>query len=127
MHRRILMTAFRPGSRGLLLLLTLAISLAGCASMTEDVDQYYRQMAANYKEAEEKTKVQIETQEREASMLLNGGEVHQFKRAMKKVSRLKDWQEHCVRERERFEQAAEKLEQPAAHGTPQAPAEATGK
>ena len=89
--------------------------------MTEDVDQYYRQMAANYKEAEEKTKVQIETQEREASMLLNGGEVHQFKRAMKKVSRLKDWQEHCVRERERFEQAAEKLEQPAAHGNPQAP------
>lgn len=88
----------------------LVAGLAGCAAMSADVHQYYRQMAANFKEAEEKAKVQIATREREASMLLKGGEVHQFKRAMREVNRLKNWQDHCVRERERFEKAAEKLE-----------------
>jgi hypothetical protein len=91
-------------------LILLTVVLAGCAAMTQDVHQYYRQMAANFKEAEEKTKVQIATRQREASMLLKGGEVHQFKKTMREVNRLKDWQAHCVRERERFEKAAEKLQ-----------------
>ncbi|MCL4499447.1 MAG: hypothetical protein M1335_04290 [Chloroflexi bacterium] len=91
-------------------LLLLAVSLVGCAAMTQDVHQYYRQMATNFKEAEEKAKVRIATRQREASMLLKGGEVHQYKRAIREVNRLKNWQEHCARERERFEKAAEKLE-----------------
>lgn len=90
--------------------LLLVIGLSGCAAMTQDVDQYYRQMADNFKEAEERTKVQIANREREANMLLKGNEVHDFKRAMREVNRLKNWQEHCVRERERFVKAAEKLE-----------------
>jgi hypothetical protein len=95
------------------MLLSMALGLAGCAAMTQDVHEYYSQMAANFKEAEEKTAVQIATGEREASMLLNGGEVHQFKREMRKVNRLKNWQEHCARDRERFEKAAQKLAPPA--------------
>jgi hypothetical protein len=91
-------------------LLALVLGLGGCAAMTQDVHEYYRQMAANFKEAEAKAAVQITTREREASMLLNGGEVHQFKRAMREVNRLKGWQDHCARERERFEKAAQKLE-----------------
>ena len=91
-------------------MLLLAVSLVGCAAMTQDVHQYYRQMATNFKEAEEKAKVRIATRQREASMLLKGGEVHQYKRAIREVNPLKNWQEHCARERERFEKAAEKLE-----------------
>ena len=43
----------------------LALSPAGCASMSQDVDAYYRQMAFNYKEAQEKAKMDAVTLENE--------------------------------------------------------------
>jgi hypothetical protein len=79
--------------------------------MSRDVHQYYRQMAINYKEAEEKAKLDLLTREGEANLLLKAGDVHKYNRAQREVARLKDWQSHCARQRERFEQAADKMEQ----------------
>jgi hypothetical protein len=93
-----------------LLLPFIALGLSGCAAMSRDVHQYYRQMALNYKEAEEKAKLNALSRETEANMLLQAGDVHKYKRAQKEVTRLKDWQSHCARQRERFEKAADKME-----------------
>jgi hypothetical protein len=120
-HRRIPLTGFRSVPLALRTLLTLTIGLAGCAAMSQDVHQYYRQMALNFREAEEKTKVQIATRESEANLLLKAGEVHQYKKAQREVNRLKDWQEHCAHERERFEKAARKLEPTSDPGEKQDP------
>ena len=57
--------------------------MVGCASMTEDVDEYYRQMAYNYKEAEEKAKMDELSLESQAKALAATG---QFKR-QKRVQR----------------------------------------
>jgi hypothetical protein len=35
---------------------------------------------------------------------------HRYSSVHKELARLKDWQAHCAKERERFEKAAEKLE-----------------
>ncbi len=110
MNRRISAARSPSPLRSLAALLVVAMSLTGCAAMTQDVAQYYRQMAANFKEAEDKAGVDLSTSERKANMLLKGGEVRQFNKAQREVSRLKDWQEHCARQRVRFEKAAEKLE-----------------
>ena len=53
-----------------------ALGMAGCASMTQDVDAYYRQMAYNYREAGEKAKVDEVTLDSQAKALATTGELH---------------------------------------------------
>ncbi len=57
------------------LLLILLSCLSGCAAMVQDVHLYYQQMAVNYKEAEEKAKLDAVSLERESASLLQGGEL----------------------------------------------------
>lgn len=110
MPRRIPKVGCRYRAWTLAALYALTTALAGCAAVTRDVALYYRQMATNFKEAEEKAVADVETRQREANLLLKAGDVNRFRRAMRNVGRLKDWQEHCARQRERFEDAARKLE-----------------
>ena len=97
----------------LLLLLVLSFCLSGCAAMIQDVHLYYQQMAINYKEAEEKAKLDAVTLERQSGSLLQGGELHKYNRAQKELAKIKNWQEYCARQHERFEKAAEKTAGPA--------------
>ena len=60
-------------------LLVLASSLAGCASMSQDVDAYYRQMAFNYKEAAEKAQAGRVTLENETKVLATTGDFSKLK------------------------------------------------
>jgi len=94
----------RSGFFGLLL---LAFSPAGCASVSQDVDAYYRQMAYNYKEAEEKAKMEAVTFENESKVLATTGEYHKLKRAQRQLNRIKAWEEKCENQAKRFEKAAE--------------------
>src|SRR5271166_5498170 len=97
----------------LLLLLVLSSCLSGCAAMIQDVHLYYQQMAINYKEAEEKAKLDAVTLERESGALLQGGELHKYNRAQRELARIKNWQEYCARQQERFQKAADKTATPA--------------
>ena len=54
---RRLMVVFTCVRPRLLLLLVLPLWISGCAAMIQDVHLYYQQMAINYKEAEEKAKL----------------------------------------------------------------------
>jgi len=85
----------------------LVAGLSGCASVSQDVDAYYRQMAYNYKEAEEKAKTDVVTLENESKVLATTGDFHKLKRAQRKLSRIKAWEEKCENEAKRFEKAAE--------------------
>ena len=85
----------------------LASSLAGCASVSQDVDAYYRQMAFNYKEAEEKAKMDAVTLENETKVLATTGDFSKLKAAQRRLNRVKDWEEKCEKEAKRFEKAAE--------------------
>ena len=60
-------------------LVVLASSLAGCASVSQDVDAYYRQMAYNYKEAEEKARMEAITLENETKVLATTGDFSKLK------------------------------------------------
>jgi hypothetical protein len=105
-------------------LFVLAIGPAGCASVSQDVDAYYRQMAYNYKEAEEKAKLEAVTLENESKVLATTGEYHKLKRAQRQLNRIKAWEEKCDKEAKRFEKAAEwteahfHLQKPAIPDTP---------
>ena len=88
-------------------LLALALSPAGCASMSQDVDAYYRQMAFNYKEAQEKAKLDAVTLENETKVLATTGDYSDLKRTQRQLSRVKAWEEKCAKEAKRFEKAAE--------------------
>ena len=92
--------------------LILSFYLTGCAAMVQDVHLYYQQMAINYKEAEEKAKLDAVTLERESGALLQGGELHKYNRAQKELAKIKNWQEYCARQHERFLKAAEKTAGP---------------
>ena len=81
--------------------------------MIQDVHLYYEQMAINYKEAEGKAKLDAVTLERESGALLQGGELHKYKRTQRELARIKNWQEYCARQHERFQKAAEKTARPA--------------
>ncbi len=112
LRRRLMVVS--PSVQPLLLCLLVQSScLSGCAAMIQDVHLYYQQMAVNYKEAEEKAKLDAVTLERESGSLLQGGELHKYKRAQKELAKLKDWQEYCARQHERFEKAAQKTAGPA--------------
>ena len=76
--------------------------------MVQDVHLYYQQMAINYKEAEEKAKLDAVSLERESASLLQGGELHKYNRAQRELARVKNWQEYCSRQQVRFQKAADK-------------------
>ena len=59
----------------------MAVGMAGCASMTQDVDAYYRQMAYNWREAGEKAKVDELSLESQAKVLAATGDFRRHKRA----------------------------------------------
>jgi hypothetical protein len=81
--------------------------------MIADVHLYYQQMAVNYKEAEEKAKADIVSLERKSAALLQAGETHKYNKAQKEIGKLKNWQEYCARQQERFDKAAQKTAGPA--------------
>ncbi len=110
---KVVPTSVRPRLLFLLVLSSCLPCLSGCAAMTQDVHLYYQQMAVNYKEAEDKAELDAVTLERESGALLQGGELHKYKRAQKELARIKNWQEYCARQHERFEQAAQKTAAPA--------------
>jgi hypothetical protein len=91
----------------LLGLLVAAPCLSGCASVSQDVDAYYRQMAYNYKEAEEKAKMDGRTLESESKALAATGEFGKYRRAQRRLDRIKSWEAKCEKEANRFERAAE--------------------
>ena len=53
--------------------------------MVQDVHLYYQQMAINYKEAEEKAKLDAVTLERKSESLLQAGELHKYNKARKET------------------------------------------
>ena len=115
--RMIALVAVRPG-----LLLVCLLCLCGCAAMVQDVHLYYQQMAINYKEAEEKAKLDAVTLERESATLLQAGETHKYNRAQRELSRIKNWEEYCARQQERFQKAANQTTKAGAAGKEAIPA-----
>jgi hypothetical protein len=93
--------------------LVFAAGLAGCASISHDVDRYYRQMARNFQDAEANAKADADILEGKSRVVVQAGDLHQYSSIQKELARLKDWQAHCAKQRERFEKAAEKLEEKA--------------
>jgi len=97
-----------PWARPRLLgLLVLAPCLAGCASVSQDVDAYYRQMAYNYQEAKEKAKMKAVTLESESKVLATTGDFSHYKKTQRELNRVKSWEERCEKEANRFKKAAE--------------------
>jgi len=109
-------------------LLALAAGLSGCASFSQDVDAYYRQMAYNYREAQEKAKVEEVQLERMSSALASTGQTGKSRRAHRELERVKSWEEKCGKQAIRFQKAAEwteahfRLKRPAIPDGPPAPA-----
>jgi hypothetical protein len=92
------------------IVLVIAAWLAGCAALSQDVDRYYRQMAHNFQDAEAKAKADAEILEGKSRVAVQAGDLHQYRSIQKELARLKDWRAHCTNQRERFEKAAQKLE-----------------
>jgi hypothetical protein len=88
-------------------LLMLAAGMPGCASFSQDVDAYYRQMAYNYKEAEEKAKAEEVQLERMSSALASTGQTGKSRRTHRELERVKSWEEKCEKQAIRFQKAAE--------------------
>jgi hypothetical protein len=87
-------------------LLLTTLGMAGCASMTQDVDAYYRQMAYNYREALEKAKVDELTLTSQVNVLASTGETRQYMRTERELERVKKWEAKCEKQADRFEKAA---------------------
>jgi hypothetical protein len=111
---------------GVLGLVMATACLTGCASVSQDVDAYYRQMAYNYKVAEEKAKVDASAVERESKTYATMGEFGKYRRAQREAERLKSWEAKCEREAKRFEKAAEWTEAHFHVERPPIPAEPPG-
>jgi hypothetical protein len=107
---RIRKNAFTCARTRLGTVLVMGTWLAGCAAISQDVHRYYRQMAHNFQEAEAKAKADAETLEVKSKVLVQAGDLHGYSRVQKELARIKDWQSHCAKQRERFEKAAEKME-----------------
>ena len=90
--------------------LSLSVSLAGCAAMTQDVDAYYRQMTVNYQEAIDKAKVDEASLENQSRMLLATGDQSRYRKVQRELSRVRSWEERCIWEKKRFEKAAKWME-----------------
>jgi hypothetical protein len=116
-------TRGRVWARRLPLLLMMS-SMGGCASVSQDVDLYYRQMAYNYKEAQERAKKQTTSLERQASVLAASGETNKLHKNQKEIERIKAWEAKMAKQEKRFEKAAQwtedhfHLEKPAIAGEP---------
>jgi hypothetical protein len=88
-------------------LLVLAAGMCGCASFSQDVDAYYRQMAYNYREAQEKAKLEEVQLERMSTALAATGQTGKSRRAHRELERVKSWEEKCEKQAMRFQKAAE--------------------
>jgi hypothetical protein len=87
-------------------LLLTALGTVGCASVAEDVDAYYRQMAYNWRESGEKAKVDEVTLKGETNAYATTGEFHRLKRTKRELERVKNWEDKCEKQANRFEKAA---------------------
>ncbi|MHB1559491.1 MAG: hypothetical protein ACYC61_18750 [Isosphaeraceae bacterium] len=89
--------------------IALGISMTGCASYSQSVDAYYRQMASNYADALKEAKIREIAVEKQAKILAATGDsrYHKYERELKS---LRKWQEHCAWEQQRFEKAANWME-----------------
>jgi hypothetical protein len=90
----------------ILAFLVVVPTLPGCASAARDVRDYYREMAYNYRAAQEKAKMDALTLEGETKMLAQTGEIHKLRRTQRELDRLKAWESKCAKQEERFEKAA---------------------
>ncbi len=88
-------------------LVVVVLGVSGCASVAQDVDAYYRQMAVNYLEARDNAKMEATTLENESKVLAVTGESHKLKRAQRRLAKIQAWEEKCDKEAVRFEKAAE--------------------
>ncbi len=89
-------------------LFVMALGMAGCASMTEDVDAYYRQMAYNYRESREKAKMdELSLDERDEGAGGDGRDSTGTSEPKRELERVKAWEEKCEKQAARFEKAAE--------------------
>jgi hypothetical protein len=88
-------------------LVVAALSLSGCASISQDVDAYYRQMAYNYNEAKEKAKLDILSLEGQSKALAATGDYGKYRRTQRELDRVKSWETRCEHQANRFQKAAE--------------------
>ncbi|HZW35117.1 MAG TPA: hypothetical protein VFF52_30630 [Isosphaeraceae bacterium] len=96
-----------PALARLLGLLMMGSSCAGCAMMTQDVDAYYRQMAINWQEAADKAKRDAASLENQMKVFAVTGEPAKAQKFQRQVDRIRSWEQHCLKEKVRFEKAAE--------------------
>jgi hypothetical protein len=83
--------------------------------IVQDVHRYYSEMAHNYKQAEEKAKMDAMTLEGQSRVHLQAGDLHGYNKVQKELAKIKNWELRCAWQRERFEKAAAKLD---GHGVP---------
>jgi hypothetical protein len=93
-----------------LVMASLAIPLCGCASMTQDVDAYYRQMAVNFKEAVDDGKREEVDLEKKSKIYSLTGDKKEYRKAQRELDRVREWVQHCSHEQKRFEKAAKWME-----------------
>jgi hypothetical protein len=98
------------GTWRLVVMLSSAIALGGCASMTQDVDAYYRQMAVNYKEAIDDAKIEETQLEKKAQIYAVTKDKKELRRTERELEQVRSWEEHCAREQQRFGKAAKWME-----------------
>src|SRR5262245_45566726 len=80
----------------LLAVLMLAPGASGCASVTQDVDLYYRQMAHNYQEAVEKARLDAASLENQAKVLAVTGETRKQRKSQRQLDKMRSWEGHCL-------------------------------
>jgi len=95
-----------PVSR-ILWFLVLVPALPGCVSAAKDVRDYYREMAYNYRAAQEKAKMDALTLEGETKFLAKNGDFQRLRRTQRELDRIKAWEAKCAKQEERFEKAAQ--------------------
>jgi uncharacterized protein involved in tolerance to divalent cations len=91
-------------------MLCLAIPLAGCASMTQDVDAYYRQMAVNYQEAVEQAKLDETKVDHQAQVLAVTGDKKKLEKCQHILAKIRKSEEDYAHQQKRFEKAADWME-----------------
>jgi hypothetical protein len=91
-------------------ILSLGISVTGCAAVSQDVDAYYRQMAINYQEAIDKAKLDETSLENQSRVMLTTGDQSKYRKAQRELGHIRSWEEHCAWEKKRFEKAAKWME-----------------
>jgi hypothetical protein len=90
--------------------LCLGIPLAGCATMTQDVDAYYRQMAVNYQEAAEQAKLDETKLDHQAQVLAVTGDKQKLQKSQRILAKIRKSEEDYARQQKRFEKAADWME-----------------